>query len=417
MLSRGTYAILNHMSHLQSLHNELGHSRAARLFHFIKTQNLSFLVEELRSVNKSCPICMECKLQFYRTDKATLIKATKPFECLSLDFKGPLPSNNRNVYFLDVIDEYSRFPFAILCSDVSAPTVIKCLQPIFSIFGYPNYIYTDRGAAVMSTEVQQYLHERGIATSRTTSYNPRGNGQVERENATIWKTVLLTLKAKDLPVTRWQEVLPEALHSIRSLLCTATNMTPHDHIFSFIRKAMTGTVLTKWMMTPGPVLLWKHCRPHKADPLVDQVELRHVNPQYAFVTFPDGREDSVATRDLAQAGCVNNVEETLMSTDQQGAQQQSLEQSSIESPQRTMPPTPEIRTLGMPAPQIITTLDLMAGPNPIQEDPQPTSPHGHLVLPTPTPPPRKAERKTALPTLIPLPRSRRPWKPRKNLDL
>ncbi|XP_069798445.1 uncharacterized protein [Narcine bancroftii] len=149
------------------------------------------------------------------------------------------------------------------------------------------------------------------------------------------------------------------------------------------------------MKTPEPVLLQKHCRPHKVDLLVDQVELRHTNPQYAFVTFPDGRGDSVATRDLtpatrdlapatrdlAPAGCVNNAAETQMSTDQQGAQQQPLEQSSIESPQRTIPPTPEIRTLGTPASQNITTLDLMAGPNPIQEDPQPTWPsstsHSH----------------------------------------
>ncbi|XP_069798601.1 uncharacterized protein [Narcine bancroftii] len=230
--------------------------------------------------------------------------------------------------------------------------------------------------------------------------------------------VLLTLKAKDLPVTRWQEVLPEALHSIHSLLCTATNMTPHDRIFSFTRKATMGTLLPKWMMTPGPVLLRKRCRPDKADPLVDQVELRHANPQNAFVTFPDGREDSVATRDLTLARCVNNGKEAQISTDQQGAQQQSLEQSSIESPQRTIPPTLGIRTLGTLVPENITILDLMAGPNPIQEDPQPTRPYDHLVLPTPTSPPRKAERQTAIPTPISLPRrSRRQRKPRKILDL
>ncbi|XP_069778851.1 uncharacterized protein [Narcine bancroftii] len=182
-----------------------------------------------------------------------------------------------------------------------------------------------------------YIHERrstAVPARERDCYQPHCKLKFQGQ-----KTCLL------LDVTRWQEVLPEALHSIRSLLCTATNMTPHERIFSFTRKATTGTVLPKWMMTLGPVLLRKHCRPHKADPLVDQVELRHANLQYAFVTFPDGREDSVATRDLAPAGCVNNAEETQMSTDQQGAQQQSLEQSSIESPQRTIPPTLEIRTL------------------------------------------------------------------------
>ncbi|XP_069759173.1 uncharacterized protein [Narcine bancroftii] len=149
--------------------------------------------------------------------------------------------------------------------------VIKCLQSIFSLCGYPSYMHMDRGAAFMSTDVQQYLRDMGIATS----YNPRVNGLVEMENATIWKTVLLTLKAKDLPVARWQDVLLEALHSILSLLCAATNMTPHDRMFSFSRKATTGTVLPRWLMTPGPELLWKHCRCHRTDPLVEPVEVRH----------------------------------------------------------------------------------------------------------------------------------------------
>ncbi|XP_069744228.1 uncharacterized protein [Narcine bancroftii] len=99
-------------------------------------------------------------------------------------------------------------------------------------------------------------------------------------------------------------------NSSRSLLwLTARTKWAQD--LGNLKKATTDTMLLKWMMTPGPVLLWKHCRPHKADPLVDQVEL---NSQYTFVTFPDGREDSVATRDLSPAGCVNNPEETQMST-------------------------------------------------------------------------------------------------------
>ena len=79
-------------------------------------------------MTRDCQICAECKPHFYRPDRSRLIKATRPFERLSLDFKGPIPSSDCNVYFLTVVDEYSRFPFAIPCPDMTAATVIKALR-------------------------------------------------------------------------------------------------------------------------------------------------------------------------------------------------------------------------------------------------------------------------------------------------
>ncbi|XP_059827980.1 uncharacterized protein LOC132395420 [Hypanus sabinus] len=203
----------------------------------------------------------------------------------------------------------TQFPFAIPCPDTTTTSVIKALRQLFTLFGYPCYIHSDRGSSFMRDELHQYLLARGIATSRTTSYNPRGNGQVERENATVWKATLLALKSKGLPVSRWQEVLPEALHSIRSLLCTSTNATPHERLFSFPRKSVTGTTLPVWLMSPGPVLLRRHVRSNKYSPVVERVHLLHANPQYAYVVLPDGREDTVSVRDLAPAGAADHYPE------------------------------------------------------------------------------------------------------------
>ena len=300
-LSRGTCASA-HDDRLRALHDKLCHPGVTRFFHFVKARNLPFSIEDVRTMTRNCPVCAECKPHFYRPDKVHLIKATRPFERLSIDFKGPLPSTDRHAYFLSIVDEYSRFPFAIPCPDMTSASVIKALRGLFAVFGFPNYIHSDRGSSFLSEELRQFLQARGIASSRTTSYNPRGNGQVERQNATVWKAILLALKSRGLPVSRWQDVLPDALHSIRSLLCTATNTTPHERMFTFPRKSASGTSLPDWLATPVPVLLRKHVRHHKADPLVETVLLRHANPQYAFVAFQDGREDTVSVRDLAPAG-------------------------------------------------------------------------------------------------------------------
>ena len=57
----------------------------------------------------------------------------------------------------------------------------------------------------MSRELREFLFSKGVASSRTTSYNPEGNGQAERGNDVIWKAVTMSLKSKNLPLKNWQE--------------------------------------------------------------------------------------------------------------------------------------------------------------------------------------------------------------------
>ena len=75
-----------------------------------------------------------------------------------------------------------RFPFAFACPDMTSATIIGCLNQLFAIFGMAAYIHSDRGTLFMSAELVHYLTSKGIATSHTTLYNPRGNGQTERYN-------------------------------------------------------------------------------------------------------------------------------------------------------------------------------------------------------------------------------------------
>lgn len=286
---------------LKKLHDSLCHPGVTRMFHFIRSRNLPFSVEEVKSMTSRCSVCAELKPNFHKSI-GSLVKATRPFERLNVDFKGPLPSSNQRKYLLTIVDEYSRFPFAFACADMTASTVIDCFSQLFAIFGMPLYIHSDRGTSFMSQELKTFLNEKGIASSRTTPYNPQGNGQVERMNGTIWKAITLSLKSKGLAISQWEHVLLDALHSIRSLLCTTTNATPHERLFSYNRKSTSGISLPSWLTTPGLVLLRRNVRSSKYDPLVDEVELIDCNPQYACVRFPDGREETVSLHNLAPSG-------------------------------------------------------------------------------------------------------------------
>ena len=287
---------------LRKLHDDLCHPGITRMIHFVRSRNLPYSVEDIKKMTASCSTCAELKPRFHKPTPSHLIKATQPFERLSLDFKGPLPSATRNTYLLTIVDEFSRFPFAFPCPDMTATTIVKCLCQMFAIFGMPSFIHSDRGPSFMSEELKHFLQGRGIAMSRTTPYNPQGNGQVERYNGIIWRTISLCLKTRRLSPADWESVLPDALHSIRSLLSTATNCTPHERLFCYQRKSSCGRSIPTWLVSPGKALYRRQVRQSKYDPLVDEVELLDVNTNYAHVRFQDGKETTVSLRHLAPAG-------------------------------------------------------------------------------------------------------------------
>ena len=372
-LSRAFCSTIPSAGALGELHNSLCHPGVTRMFHFVKTRNLPYSIEDVRQMTKACRACAEHKPRFYSPAQAHLIKATQPFERLNIDFKGPLRSNNRNTYFLNIIDEYSRFPFVFPCKDVSTQRVIQCLSQLFSLFGMPAYIHSDRGSSFMSEELRHFLLNKGIATSRTTPYNPACNGQVEKYNGTVWKTIMMALETRGLPVTCWQEVLPDALHSLRSLLCTATNCTPHERFFKFERRSSIGGSVPTWLSTPGPVLLKRHVRANKTDPLVDEVELLQANPQYAHIRHADGRESTVSIQYLAPCGDTH--------------QDSQMDSGNDFVPQLVPAPSDDASEgVGTPIPNPATPASDTLGKTPVTPTPPPETPAVTPVTPAHTSP-------------------------------
>ena len=122
-----------------------------------------------------------------------------------------------------------------------------------------------------------FLIEKGIAVSHTTAYNPAGNGQVEKYNG-----------------------------------------TPHERLFRFARRSMSGKAVPTWLTTPGPVFLKRHVHTSKTEPLVNEVELLIGNSNYAYICYPDGWETTVSTKHLAPCG--ERIENLLSQVSSQPAE-------------------------------------------------------------------------------------------------
>ncbi len=300
-LSRAYCSAVSSNPTLNQIHADLCHPGVVRLYHFVRSKNLPYSLDDVKRVTltSQCVICAKIKPHFHKPNNPPLIEATKPFDRISIDFKGALPSQSRNKFILTIIDEYSRFPFVYACPNMESSTIIRCLSDLFATFGTAGYVHSDNGPSLISEELRTFLMDHGIGYSNSAKYNPRGNGQVERYNGVIWKSIQLALSSKKLPITHWELVIPEVLHSHRTLLCTATNQTPHERLFSFQRRSASGSSVPSWLLKQGNVLIKRHVRHSKYEPLCDEVELLSVNPTHAKVKYPSGREDSVSLRHLA----------------------------------------------------------------------------------------------------------------------
>ena len=57
---------------------------------------------------------------------------------------------------LVVIDENSLFPFAFPCADMSSDTDIRHLLSLFSMFGLPSAVHSDRGTQFDGNKVKDF---------------------------------------------------------------------------------------------------------------------------------------------------------------------------------------------------------------------------------------------------------------------
>ena len=72
---------------LKYLHDSLCHPGITDMWHYVKTKNLPYSFEEVKTTVKSYKDCAEVKATFYKLEIfQRLIKATHPFERIIMDF-------------------------------------------------------------------------------------------------------------------------------------------------------------------------------------------------------------------------------------------------------------------------------------------------------------------------------------------
>eukprot|EP00795_Rhopilema_esculentum_P012966 gene12966-biopygen3121 len=149
-------------------------------------------------------------------------------------------------YLLTIIDRFTRWPQVIPLSDITAESIACAFISnwIYS-FGVPSTITTDRGAQFESSLFTQITSLLGIKRIRTTVYHPCANGMIERFHRQLKSSI------KAYPdSSRWTEILPFVLLSIRNTVKADIDCTPSQLVFGTSLR-LPGQLITPDTSSPA----------------------------------------------------------------------------------------------------------------------------------------------------------------------
>ena len=216
---------------MTAIHQYSGHrgrdettARAQRFFYFPRMSDAT------KRAIAECQACQE-KAGAPAKQKGELKTTTAgyPFQKLAVDFVGPLPTGKGGYkYILTVMDTFTRwmeaFPLTRATGEAAAD---KLLKEVFCRYGMPEEVHSDRGSQFTSTEFRDFLRSLKIQQSLTPAYNPKSN-PVERAHRTL--NAVLNKLVGDSPA-KWPEMLPLALHSMRTSVSRSTGQAPYKTLF------------------------------------------------------------------------------------------------------------------------------------------------------------------------------------------
>ncbi|GJZ96450.1 reverse transcriptase domain-containing protein [Tanacetum coccineum] len=143
----------------------------------------------------------------------TNILVSEVFDIWGIDFMGPFPSSRNNKYILVAIDYVSKWVEAEALPTNDARVVVKFLRKLFSRFGVPKALISDRGTHFCNSLLEKTLKKYSVMHRLAIPYHPQTSGQTENTNRAIKRILERTANGNR---KEWVDKLDEALWAFKT---------------------------------------------------------------------------------------------------------------------------------------------------------------------------------------------------------
>ncbi|GKB38904.1 reverse transcriptase domain-containing protein [Tanacetum coccineum] len=141
------------------------------------------------------------------------IQVCEIFNVWGIDFMGPFPSSRGNKYILVAVDYLSKWVEAKVLPTNDARVVVKFLKSIFSRFGAPRAIISDRWTYFCNDKFARVMSKYGVTHRLSTPYHPQTSGQVEVTNRGLKRILERTVRENR---ASWSDKLDDALWAFKT---------------------------------------------------------------------------------------------------------------------------------------------------------------------------------------------------------
>nr|GEV03508.1 reverse transcriptase domain-containing protein [Tanacetum cinerariifolium] len=172
--------------------------------------------------------CDSCQRQGKISQKDEMpqnaIQLCEIFDVWGIDFMGPFSNSKGNKYILIAVDYLSKWVEAKALPTNNARVVMKFMKSLFSRFGTPKAIISDRGTHFCNDQFAKVMSKYGVTHRLSTAYHPQTSGQVEVTNRGL-KRILERTAGENRAL--WTVKLNDALWAFRTAFKTPIGCTPY----------------------------------------------------------------------------------------------------------------------------------------------------------------------------------------------
>ena len=131
---------------------------------------------DIEDVVRRCQPCQESRPAPDRAPLSMWPWPDRAWSRIHIDFAEPV----RGRYVLVVVDAFSKWVEAEVCTSISSRTTILQLRKMFARWGLPDMLVSNNATAFSSDEFQEFLHENGVQHRTIEPRHSQGNGMAER---------------------------------------------------------------------------------------------------------------------------------------------------------------------------------------------------------------------------------------------